>query len=376
MKRSLNALLLLTLFAFCFSSAAAQIKMTGDVVEFVDAKTVIVQVPAGRLTVELQYIDVPEPQQALHTLVSNHVRQMLLGKAVEIQTKGFNDGKATSKLFLGGVDVSQQLLRDGAAWHMPSNMSGQSSVEFSAYAEAESLAKKEKRGVWSIPNLRPGWQLRAEDAQAKREAEDAARRDRKTLVGVSEYRTDTRGGGASSASSTSTRSQMDAWVSVFAGAGKEGPGIRTYNDPNGRAQTLFTSSVVVDFSSPGQKEKLEVAAGHVTLTTYTGARIGVHLIAFRAIAQDFRFSTTKTQMTALIDGKAVNLGVPFTRRAQGMIGGGEVASEEVMYFKTSAATLRSISKAKKVELRINRLSGTLPAESRDLFGQLADATTP
>jgi hypothetical protein len=166
---------------------------------------------------------------------------------------------------------------------------------------------------------------------------------------------------------------MDQWVSVFAGVGKEGPGIRTFNDPNGRYNVVFTSSVVTDFSAGGQKERLEVAAGYVTVTTYNGSKVSLHLIAFRAIAENFRFPTGKTRMTAVVDNQVIPLGTPVTRRAQGLIGG-EVASEELMYFKTSPATLRKIGKAKKVEFRINKLSGTLPAEARDLFRQLADAT--
>jgi endonuclease YncB( thermonuclease family) len=366
------SLILLALLAFCTTTAFAQIRAVGNVVEFVDAKTVVVEMSTGRIKVELQYIDVPEPQQTLHALVSEHVRKMLLGKLVEIQTNSFYQGKATAKVSLNGVDISQQLLRDGAAWHVPAAKSGQLRDEFEVYAGAESLAKKEKRGVWSIPDLKPGWQIRAEDEQARREAEESRRSSRPTQVGVGAFRTDTRRVAANT-SSPSARSQMDQWVSVFAGVGKEGPGIRTFNDPNGRYNVVFTSSVVTDFSAGGQKERLEVAAGYVTVTAYNGSKVSLHLIAFRAIAENFRFPTGKTRMTAVVDNQVIPLGTPVTRRAQGLIGG-EVASEELMYFKTSPATLRKIGKAKKAEFRINKLSGTLPAEARDLFRQLADAT--
>ena len=367
-----NSLILITLLAICATTGLAQIKSVGNVVEFVDAKTVVVEISSGRIKVELQYIDVPEPQQTMHALVSEHVRKMLLGKSVEIQANTFYKGKATARLSLNGVDVSQQLLRDGAAWHLPVAMSGQLRDEFAIYAEAEALAKKEKRGVWSIPDLKPGWQIRAEDEQARRDAEQARRLSRPTQVGVGAFQTDTRKIAATT-SSPSGRSQMDQWVSVFAGVGKDGPGIRTINDPNGRYNVVFTSSVVTDFSAGGQKERLEVAAGYVTVTAYNGAKISMHLIAFRAIAENFRFPNSKTRMTAVVDSQVIPLGTPMTRRAQGLIGG-EVASEELMYFKVSPATLRKIGKAKKVEFRINKLSGTLPAEARDLFRQLADAT--
>src|SRR5687768_10836267 len=150
-------------------SAAAQLRTGGEVVDVVDGKTVIVAVPAGRVTVELQYIDVPEPGQSLHSVVKDHLRTLLVGKAVELHTTGLTHGKVSGKLLLNGVDVSQQMLRNGAAWHLTIEMSGQSQDEFRTYAESESLARQEKRGVWSVAGMEPAWQFRAKTKQVEQQ---------------------------------------------------------------------------------------------------------------------------------------------------------------------------------------------------------------
>ena len=154
------------LMAATAMSVGAQLRTGGQVVDVLDGKTVVVAVPTGRLTVELQGIDVPESGQALHDVVKGHVRTLLIGKSVELQTKGFTREKITGKLIVGGVDVSQQLLRDGAAWHLAIEASGQSQDEFGNYAESETLARNEKRGVWSIADLEPAWEYRARKQQA------------------------------------------------------------------------------------------------------------------------------------------------------------------------------------------------------------------
>src|SRR5687767_679243 len=105
---------------------SAQMKTGGQVVELVNGKTVVVAVPAGRITVELSYIDVPEPAQALHKVITNHVSGLLLGKVVDVETRGLSSGTISGKLLLQGVDISLQLIRDGAAWHLPMEVSGQS----------------------------------------------------------------------------------------------------------------------------------------------------------------------------------------------------------------------------------------------------------
>ena len=147
-------------------TSAAQMNTSGRVVEVIDAKNVTVIVAAGRLNVELQFIEVPEPEQQLHGVVKAHLENLLRDKAVQLRAIGFQPGKTHAQLFLNGVDVACQMLRDGAAWHIPREVSGQDANEYAAYAEYERAAKKEKRGVWSIPGLEPAWLFRSQKTAA------------------------------------------------------------------------------------------------------------------------------------------------------------------------------------------------------------------
>ncbi|HKP69067.1 MAG TPA: thermonuclease family protein [Pyrinomonadaceae bacterium] len=372
----LHTVLVVFLVTITATIAAGQLRTSGNVVEVLDGKTVVIQVATGKVTVELQYIDVPEPAQALHGVVKEHVRKMLLGKPVDLETNGFAGTKATGRITANGVDISQQLLRDGAAWHAPVEKSGQKRDEFTSYAQSEALAKQEKRGIWAIPGLKPAWKVREEDEQARKEAEDAERRKKGIVVGVSEFQTSTRPIAASKPPETtvSERTQMDAWVKVFANGKKESRGLQTYNDPNGRFTSVFTSPILIEFKSAAGKEMLECRPAYVMVKRYDGGHEYLYFIGLRAIAENFRFSNTKTRMTAVVDKQVFTFSAPFGRRGTGMIGGGGIGAEEIMYFQSSKATLRKIANAKSAELRLNKLAGTLSADARDLFKELVDTT--
>lgn len=159
----LPALVLLLLFAV---SGTAQMTVTGEVVEVVDGKTVVILIATGKVKAELQYIDVPAAGQQLHETVTSHLRSMLVGKVVTYRAQTIFKDRTIGRMLLNGVDVSQQLLRDGAAWHLPSRTSGQEKSEVAVYQSTESDARNEKRGVWSIAGLKPSWEVRAEKAAA------------------------------------------------------------------------------------------------------------------------------------------------------------------------------------------------------------------
>jgi endonuclease YncB( thermonuclease family) len=159
-----SRLILLIIFTLIFSVAAVgQRKFSGTVVDVVDGRTVVLEMPAGgKLTFELQYIEVPESEQQLHQTVREHLQQMVYGKQVEFLPRGFTETKTLGQLFVGGVDVSQQMLRDGAAWHISPEISGQDEAGRKNYIETEKQAKEEKRGVWGIEGLKPAWEFREE----------------------------------------------------------------------------------------------------------------------------------------------------------------------------------------------------------------------
>lgn len=163
----------------CYSAAFSQFKFKGAVLQVVDGKTVVVDLGQNKnLTVELQGIEVPEPEQQLHQVVIDHLQNLLLGKQVEFYAREMTRLKTKGQLISNGADISQQLLRDGAAWY-----SGNSADKLSyeqIYQTAEAQARSESRGVWSIKNLKPAWEFRREKAEAlllkQRQEEEAKRK--------------------------------------------------------------------------------------------------------------------------------------------------------------------------------------------------------
>ena len=142
----------------CHLSANAQQTFRGQVVDIVDGRTVLMQGASGKLKVELQFIDVPVAGQQMYDTVLEHLRSLVMGKPVEYRPRNILGDHTIGRLTVNTVDVSQQMLRDGAAWHMPVRLTGQDSDEFQIYASTEAMAKDEKRGLWSVTDLRPPWE--------------------------------------------------------------------------------------------------------------------------------------------------------------------------------------------------------------------------
>lgn len=170
---SISAFVVVLVFV---GSAAAQMSVPGQIIDIVDGRTVVIAIASGKVKVELQYIDVPEPGQDLHQTVVDHLRGLVIGKAVVYRPKTILGDRTVGRVLLGNdVDISQQMLRDGAAWLIPTQLSGQDKTEYAIYAALESAAKSEKRGIWSITELRPAWEVRAERAEREKPRVQAAR---------------------------------------------------------------------------------------------------------------------------------------------------------------------------------------------------------
>lgn len=111
------------LFVLCVtlifvSSISAQRRFAGEVVEVLNGNTAVVQLNnGGKVTIVLQFIEVPEPEQQLSQTVKEHLAKFLVGKTVEVNPRGFSTAKTFGQIFLGDTDISYQLLRAGAAWY-------------------------------------------------------------------------------------------------------------------------------------------------------------------------------------------------------------------------------------------------------------------
>jgi endonuclease YncB( thermonuclease family) len=155
-------------------TAYPQRRFGGRVVEIVDGKTAVIEVPTGgRVTVVLQFIETPEREQPLYQMVKDHLATLVLGKTVEFLPRRILERGSVGQIFLGGVDISRQMLRDGAAWYALPEKSAQEPRDSELYMATEAQAKVEKLGVWGAENIKPAWEFRAEKQIAAAEMEKA-----------------------------------------------------------------------------------------------------------------------------------------------------------------------------------------------------------
>jgi endonuclease YncB( thermonuclease family) len=359
------------LIAFCSVITLAQPALTAKVAEAIDGRTLALDTSAGRMIAQLQYIEVPEDGQPLFNVTRDHLSKLTVGKSVELKPQRIVRGKTIGRVTLDGVDLSLQMIRDGAAWHEPKDASGQHPDEAADYDTQQSLAKNEKRGVWSVPALKTPWEVRADKEQAQRALETARRIARPTVVGVGEFHSDTRRpSGNFTPSNVGQRDQMNAWVNVFAGAGKESYGLQTHSNPKNGLTVVYTSGALIDIASPSGKERLEFRALLVAPTHSTAGRDKVFILGFRAISSDYRFSKGKSRVTIVADGQRLALGAPFGWRRDGMIG-----AEEIVLYRITWATLKKLGSAKSVVVQMDKGKALLPSESRELIKQLAEAAS-
>src|SRR5687768_11383761 len=110
--------LLAILLAAC-SVVHAQTRLSGNVKEVVDGRTVMLVTGAGPVAVQLQYIEVPEQEQPFHSTVRDHLAKLAVGRNAEFVAVRMSGGRMVGRVTVDGIDLSAQLLVDGAAWHEP-----------------------------------------------------------------------------------------------------------------------------------------------------------------------------------------------------------------------------------------------------------------
>src|SRR5688572_3488652 len=113
--------MLLAILVLSFPSFG-QLSSGGEVVDIIDGRTIVVAAANGRVKIELQFIEVPQPGQELTDTITNHLRTLLVGRIVEYRPKMIIADIVVGRVLLNNVDVSRQMLRDGAAWHVPREM--------------------------------------------------------------------------------------------------------------------------------------------------------------------------------------------------------------------------------------------------------------
>ncbi|HEY0428775.1 MAG TPA: thermonuclease family protein [Pyrinomonadaceae bacterium] len=339
------------------ATAYPQRKFGGKVVEIVDGRTAVIQVPTGgRVTVVLQFIEVPEREQPLYQTVREHLQALILDKTVEFLPRRILTNASVGQIFLDGVDISQQMLRDGAAWYALPEKSAQEAGESTIYQTTEAQAKTEKRGVWSVENIKPAWEFRAEKQINALELEKA-----KSEMAALQT---TLQSSASTVSQTvkpkarPTRA-LDMWSNVSNSSNAEetstGNGLVTGSVPNTGIGYVMTSGDFYDFAGAGVKSRVESRSLYI----YSSGQVvngNGFAIGFLAESEKYSFAESNN-LVVVADNQKLNLGKAYRLYRQM-----PYSVQEMLFYKTDAKTLTKIANAKTLEVKLGKYTGKLDAD--------------
>jgi endonuclease YncB( thermonuclease family) len=117
-----------------------------------------IEVMAGgpkSMRVRLHAIDAPEKSQPFSDVSRQRTRELVEGKRVRVEVRDRDQyDRLVARVYIDGRDLSEQLIREGLAWHYT-----RYSSEI-ALGSAQREARKARRGLWQDPDPEPPWEFR------------------------------------------------------------------------------------------------------------------------------------------------------------------------------------------------------------------------
>lgn len=358
----LGTVLIVVVLILTAVTAYPQSAFTGRVVEVLDGKTFVMEVSNARITGVLKCIEIPESDQPLSAEVKDHLSALVLNKNAEFKPLGFNMQSTIGKLTVNGVDVGQQMLRDGAAWHDPEQKNGQNPNERALYEQNEQQAKADSLGVWSVPNLKPAWEFREEKERA---AEERRKQEyeRAALLAANNART-VKAPVRPAASTVQNYADFQAWSEIRTLDREAGIGgiIRKYDVARGIGYNL-TTQAQVSVAGKSKPNYLDLRLGYVYAYNGTAKR-SVWAVAVLSDADEYKFAKANN-LTIFADGEKIDLG-----KAYRLYGDTGAARRETLIYVIPRSKIEKIAKAAEVKIKLGVFSGDLGRKLKDLAKNL------
>jgi endonuclease YncB( thermonuclease family) len=333
----------------CTIGVFAQARLSGTVSDVLDGKTFIIETGSAKIKAELQGIEIPKQKAPLYSEVTEHLKKLTIAQVCEFQISRIVGEIAVGNLYVRGINISAQMVRDGAAVINP-----ETPLPDDLYSELErnqQLAKTEKRGIWAIGEDYAR-KLEAGSFEAE-EAEHALSRWASLL--------------GRAANGVPTES-----VRMRAGASTLRPMVSLWNEAkNQDAENLladydrlrklgFLGSKPVSILFPEARSIHTAQMRAMFLYSGTPALIetGEFALAFMIRADDYRFSSS-TLLTINADGVKIPIGTPlrFARPANNSV-------EEVLIFRISKPTAQKLANSKRLVINLGRYIGSVSAQAQ------------
>lgn len=150
-------------------SAAQPLELAGRVIAVADGDTLtLLDADKRQHRIRLDGIDAPEKaqpfgdrsRQSLRALAHDHA-------AVAHCPKTDRYGRRVCQVVIDGQDVGLEQVRRGLAWHFKRYENEQTPGDRHAYAEAETEARVDRRGLWRDATPQPPWAFREQKRSAE-----------------------------------------------------------------------------------------------------------------------------------------------------------------------------------------------------------------
>ncbi|WP_226063914.1 thermonuclease family protein [Kaistella polysaccharea] len=137
-----------------------QLILKVKVIGIKDGDTVEVLYYQLPIIVRLEHIDAPEKKQSFGTVSKQKLSDLAFGKMVTIVSSGKKgnydrNGRMIAEVYTNEKTcLNKEMLKTGLAWHYKKYSTN------SEYAQVESIARKNKVGLWSDKNSIAPWNFR------------------------------------------------------------------------------------------------------------------------------------------------------------------------------------------------------------------------
>jgi endonuclease YncB( thermonuclease family) len=142
--------------------AAQALQLAGHVIAVADGDTItLLDSDKRQHRIRLDGIDAPEKAQAFGDRSRQSLRALAHDHAAVAHCpKTDKYGRRVCRVLIDGQDVGLEQVRRGMAWHFKRYASEQTPEDRHAYAEAETEARAERRGLWRDVEPQPPWAFR------------------------------------------------------------------------------------------------------------------------------------------------------------------------------------------------------------------------
>ena len=148
---------ILVILAACPLLAAAprSIILRGTIVGVHDGDSCTLLVGTTQHKIRLEGIDTPELGQPFGTRAKQGLSKYVFSRQVTVHVSGKDSyGRSLGTILVDGKNINLQLVTDGLAWHYKQYSNDRK------LAQAESSARRAKRGLWADADAMAPWQWR------------------------------------------------------------------------------------------------------------------------------------------------------------------------------------------------------------------------